>query len=310
LTEPLGIGAELAQAREALGLSHHDVAQQIKFMPRQLEALEAERFESLPGPTIARGMVRTYARFLKLDPDPLLARMNGRVEAPDPTPQLSARFSQPVPFSDGGRRSTVLYLALSAAVLAAAGGVMYEWRQERSVAAFVTPAHTPEPARQAASLEAAPAAAPAPAPEPQQRAEAAAKKVEAPVVKKAEAPATKTAEAPAAKKAEAPAAKKAEAPAKKAEAQPAQVAASAPRSAGSNRLQLRFEGEAWLEVTNGAGRLLVSSLQPAGTERVVHCSPPCSLVVGNASSVRMSYNDREVDLQAHARQDVARFTLQ
>lgn len=292
MTEPLGIGAELAQAREALGLSHHDVAQQIKFMPRQLEALEAERFDSLPGPTIARGMVRTYARFLKLDPDPLLARMNGRVEAPDPTPQLSARFSQPVPFSDGGRRSTVLYLALSAGVLVVAGAVMYEWRQERSVAAFVTPVHKAEPAAETASLAVAPAAPPVQAPEPQQKAELPAKNAEAPV-KKAEVPA-----------------KKAEAPAKRAEVQPVQVAGSAPKSAGSNRLQLRFEGEAWLEVTNGAGRLLVSSLQPAGTERVVHCSPPCSLVVGNASSVRLSYNDREVDLQAHARQDVARFTLQ
>lgn len=292
MTEALGIGAELAQAREALGLSHHDVAQQIKFMPRQLEALEAERFESLPGPTIARGMVRTYARFLKLDPDPLLARMNGRVEAPDPTPQLSARFSQPVPFSDGGRRSTVLYLALSAGVLVAAGAVMYEWRQERSVAAFVTPVHKAEPAGPTASVAVAPAAAPVQASEPPEKAELPAKKAEAPA-NKAEAPATK-----------------AEAPAKNGEVQPAKVAASATKSTGPNRLHLRFEEEAWLEVTNGAGRLLVSSLQQPGTERVVHCSPPCSLVVGNASSVRLSYNDREVDLQAHARQDVARFTLQ
>ncbi len=298
MTEALGIGAALAEARKALGLSHHDVAQQIKFMPRQLEALEAERFESLPGPTIARGVVRTYARFLKLDPDLLLARMSGRVEAPDPTPQLSARFSQPVPFSDGGRRSTVLYLALSAGVLLLAGAVMYEWRQERPVAAFVTPVHKAEPPAQTASLAATPST-PVQAPEP------VVKKPE-PVAKKAEVPA-KTAEVPA-KKAEVPA-KKAEVPAKKAAEEPAQVASTGTKSVGPNRLQLRFEEEAWLEVTNGAGRLLVSSLQPAGTERTVHCSPPCSLVVGNASNVRISYNDREVDLQPHARADVARFTL-
>jgi cytoskeleton protein RodZ len=295
LTEALGIGSALAEARKALGLSHHDVAQQIKFMPRQLEALEAERFESLPGPTIARGMVRTYARFLKLDPEPLLTRMNGHVEAPDPTPHLSARFSQPVPFSDGGRRSTVLYLALSAGVLVLAGAVMYEWRQERPVAAFVAPVHKPEAPAETASVTAAQAATQV-QPEP---AKAEAAKVEP--ARKAEAP---KAEPP--KKPEA--AKKAEAPARKPE--PAvQVAASATKSTGPNRLQLRFEEEAWLEVTNGAGRLLVSSLQPAGTERVVQCSAPCSLVVGNASSVRISYNDREVDLQQHAKADVARFTL-
>ena len=288
----LGVGAALAEARKALGLSHHDVAQQLKFMPRQLEALEAERFESLPGPTIARGMVRTYARFLKLDADPLLQRMAGHVESPDPTPQLSARFSQPVPFSDGGRRSTFFYLALSAGVLALAGAVLYEWRHERPVAAFVAPAQTTPPApSQTASLAAAPAPA---APEPAARPEPAPKAPE---------PAAKKAEAQAARKPEAQAARKPEAPA-------ALAAASAPKSVGgANRLQLRFEEEAWLEVTNGAGRLLVSSLQPAGTERVVHCAPPCSLVVGNASNVKISYNDREVDLQQHARADVARFTL-
>jgi cytoskeleton protein RodZ len=291
----LGVGAALAEARKALGLSHHDVAQQLKFMPRQLEALEAERFESLPGPTIARGMVRTYARFLKLDADPLLERMAGRVEVPDPTPQLSARFSQPVPFSDGGRRSTFFYLALSAGVLALAGGVLYEWRHERPIAAFVTPPRPPAPATQTASL-----AAPVPAPEPAAKPAAKPEIAGEPAAKKAE-PAAKAGE-PAAKKAE-PAARKPEGPA-------TSVVASAPKSvAGANRLQLRFEEEAWLEVTNGAGKLLVSSLQPAGTERVVHCSPPCSLVVGNASSVKMSYNDREVDLQQHARADVARFIL-
>jgi cytoskeleton protein RodZ len=293
----LGVGAALAEARKALGLSHHDVAQQLKFMPRQLEALEAERFESLPGPTIARGMVRTYARFLKLDADPLLERMAGRVEVPDPTPQLSARFSQPVPFSDGGRRSTFFYLALSAGVLALAGGVLYEWRHERPIAAFVTPPRPPAPATQTASV-----AAPVHVPEPAARPEPAAKP-------------EPTAKAPesAAKKAE-PAGKKAEAAVRKPEPPAAPAAASvvaaAPKSvAGANRLQLRFEQEAWLEVTNGAGKLLVSSLQPAGTERVVHCAPPCSLVVGNASSVKISYNDREVDLQQHARADVARFIL-
>jgi cytoskeleton protein RodZ len=94
-------------------------------------------------------------------------------------------------------------------------------------------------------------------------------------------------------------------------AAPVAAADSLPKSpAGPNRLQLRFDEEAWLEVTNGSGRLLVSSLQPGGTERVVQCSPPCSLVVGNASRVTMTYKGREVNLKEHARQDVARFTLE
>ncbi|MGQ0548010.1 MAG: helix-turn-helix domain-containing protein, partial [Betaproteobacteria bacterium] len=78
-----GVGAELAQAREAQGLALADVAQQLKFAPRQLEALEQERFNALPGPTIARGMLRNYARLLKLDADALLVRLGDRLDAPD-----------------------------------------------------------------------------------------------------------------------------------------------------------------------------------------------------------------------------------
>lgn len=273
------MGRALADARAALGLSHGDVAQHLKFMPRQLEAIEAERFDALPGPTIARGMVRTYARFLKLDPEPLLERMAGRVEAPDATPQLAARFSQPVPFSDGGRRSTALYLALSAGVLAAAAAVLYEWRHEPATPPFVAKESIPEPARQTASIApAAPAAAPV-AP------------VERPAAK-AEKPSPRPEAAPAATVAEKPA------------------AAAPPKAlAGSHRLVLRFAEQAWVEVTDAAGRQLISSLNPAGTERAVRCAPPCSIVVGNAQHVRVSYNEREVDLQPHIKVEVARFTL-
>ena len=58
MTEKTGVGRELAAAREARGLALADVAQQLKFAPRQLEALEQENIEALPGHTITRGMVR------------------------------------------------------------------------------------------------------------------------------------------------------------------------------------------------------------------------------------------------------------
>jgi cytoskeleton protein RodZ len=298
-TQGLGVGRALAEARVALGLSHGDVAQQLKFMPRQLEAIEAERFESLPGPTIARGMVRTYARFLRLDPEPLLQRMAGHVEAPDATPQLAARFSQPVPFSDGGRRSTAMYLVLSAGVLAAAAAVLYEWRHEPATPPFVAKESIPEPARQTASLVPSPPPAPV---APVAPADAPAAKLEKPVAK-VEKPVAKV-EKPLAN---------VEKPAPRPEISPApggESPAAAPKPvAGGSRLVLRFEEEAWVEVTDAAGRQLISSLNPAGTERAVRCAPPCSVVVGNAQHVRVRYNDREVDLQPHIKVEVARFTL-
>jgi len=53
-----GIGKALEQARLAQGLSIEDVADQLKFGARQIQALEEGRFGDLPGSTFARGMVR------------------------------------------------------------------------------------------------------------------------------------------------------------------------------------------------------------------------------------------------------------
>src|SRR5439155_2470448 len=111
-----GVGEELLRARQACGLEITDVAQQLKFAPRQLEALEQERFDLLPGATIARGMLRNYARLLKLDPEPLIQRIAERLDAPHSN-RLAGRFSQPGPLSDGDPPPTVLYLGLSLGIL-------------------------------------------------------------------------------------------------------------------------------------------------------------------------------------------------
>src|SRR5262245_6023657 len=133
------IGAELRNAREAQGLSVSEVAHQLKLAPRQVEALEAGLFETLPGGTFVRGMLRNYARLLKLEPEPLLEQLTGRLEAPDAN-LLAARYRQPVPFSDSARRSTFVYLGLSLAVLTLGGGVAYQWYREHKAPAQVAAA--------------------------------------------------------------------------------------------------------------------------------------------------------------------------
>jgi cytoskeleton protein RodZ len=275
LTDTPGIGAELRAAREALGLGIGQVAQQLKFAPRQLEALEEERFDELPGGTFARGMVRSYARLLKLDPEPLVNRIAPRFEAPE-VGQLAARYSQPVPFSDSGRRSTLVYLGLSLGVLLLGGGVAYEWHQAvRAKAPQHAAAKKPprEPARVAAAQPRTP---PPPAAEPQ--------------------------------------AKELPPPAKLAEARPAPVKAvektvETKFVAGVHRLVISCEEEAWIEVKDANERMLVSSLNPKGAERVVQARGPLSIVIGNAQHVRLVHNDRPVDLQPYTKSATARLTL-
>lgn len=75
-------GAWLRQARESAGLSVAEVAQTLKFSPRQIEALERDDFSALQGATFVRGFIRSYAKTLKVDPTPLLASLQ---EAAPPT---------------------------------------------------------------------------------------------------------------------------------------------------------------------------------------------------------------------------------
>ena len=53
-----------------------DAAQSLKLGPRQVEALEAQDWSSLPGNTMIRGFVRNYARLLSLDPDELMRELD------------------------------------------------------------------------------------------------------------------------------------------------------------------------------------------------------------------------------------------
>jgi cytoskeleton protein RodZ len=72
-------GAVLRRAREARGQSIADAVQVIRFSAHQIEALERDDYASLPGATSVRGLVRNYARFLKIDPAPLLTQLDPAV---------------------------------------------------------------------------------------------------------------------------------------------------------------------------------------------------------------------------------------
>ena len=282
------VGAELKSAREARGLSVSEVAQQLKFAPRQLEALEQERFDLLPGGTFVRGMVRSYARLLKLPAEPLLESIAGRFAAPDAN-NLAARYSQPVPFSDNARRSTFVYLGLSLGVLALGGGVAYQWYHEHNAPKMAA-------AKRAPAKPAAVAAAPKAQPKTIDD------NIEPAVMAKLSPP-KQLLDKPAAERVSAEKLAPVAAPAPVAKAAVAKVASAA------HRLVIRCEEEAWIEVKDANERMLVSSLNPKGAERVVQSRGPLTLVIGNAQHVRITHNDRPVDLAPHTKLAIARFTL-
>ncbi len=268
------VGTTLRMAREAAGLGLEEAARRLKFAPRQLDALERGEWGRLPGGAAVRGMVRQYASLLGLDADTLVARAGEGT----PLDQLAQRFQQPIPFSESSRRSNAAYVVLSLVLLGVVGGVAYQWRQERASEermSFV--AATQQPAEPARAEPVRPAAEP-PAP----------------------APATTAKPAPAA-----PQAAAAVAPPAPAAPPPAREPTGPP-----GRIVLRFEEESWVEIYSATGKLLVSHLHPAGSEREVTGLPPFSIVIGNAQHVTLTYNGEPVDLTPHIKVEVARFTLE
>jgi cytoskeleton protein RodZ len=268
-----GVGDELRRARDARGLTVADVAQQLKFAQRQIEALEHGRYAELPTGTFARGMVRAYARLLKLDPEPLVQRVAGRVAAPD-NAQAVASVRRPIPITDSARRTNLIYAALSVTILVVVAGVVFEWQRERSGTARLTfvPAAQQAPA----------------AKEPPQFASSAVS-VAAVTVAPGGIAAPESAAAPATP-----------------EAAPV---APGPAAEGVHRIHLKYERDSWIEIRSRGEKLLASRLNAGGTEQTVEGRPPFSLIIGNAQYVRLTYDDKPVDLAPHVKVEVARFTL-
>lgn len=283
--EQSSIGQVLRDAREAQGLTLEEAAARLRLMQRQIVAMEADEFESLGQPVFARGFVRNYSRLLGLEPETLLAKMEGAPSEPSVVsyaepPQPRSWLSSP----------WLILLLLGVLVVVTVPVTLYWWLNEgedelvsrvQSVERVDPVPLPPHPV--AAPVEAAaPVAEPAPPP---------------PV--EAATPVAPAAPEPAA---------------------PAPIPAAVPGEAGapaapaspvlSGVLKLEFGDEAWVEIKDASGRMLHRQLNPAGSSVSVRGQPPFDLVIGNAAQARMTYNGRPIDLKPFIGMTVARFTLE
>ncbi len=82
-------GDGLRTERERRGIALDDIAVATRVSVRNLQALEAERFQELPGGVFNRGIVRAYARFCGLDEDGTIAAYSDalRQQGVDPEQQ-------------------------------------------------------------------------------------------------------------------------------------------------------------------------------------------------------------------------------
>jgi cytoskeleton protein RodZ len=271
-------GCAISQVRQARNMTTAEVAQHLKFSVKQIEALEADDYGKLHGSTLVRGMIRSYAKLLQIDVAPLLAAHSRRQIPAEVTVDLR---SKRIPFPDGVRRSTRTYALLSVVILITVAGIAYEWRMaptEPAKPVFIAPVKLTGELGPGGSVDAT--AKPA-----------------MPVVASPLSPEGIPSGQP------------------YTGLEP-EVAVTSVRLAKTpplgalRRIDLEFGKDSWVEIKQGDGRTLLSQLNAAGTKQTLEGKPPFSLVIGNAPTVRLRYNDESVDLRPHFKVDVARLTLE
>ncbi len=243
-------GADLRAARERVGWSLQEMASALHIRPHYIEALEAGRISELPGNAYALNFLRTYAGALGLDPNETARRFRAEALGVDEKTELT--FPVPVP-ERGVPAGAVALLGVLLAVGAYAG--WYRLSGEGRLPAETSmqiPLRLAPLAEQAVRPIATAVVASAPAP------------VAPPPVQQAEAPPV-------------PAISPSSAAAAALEPPPA-----ANEPSDQPRIVLRASADAWVQVRDRAGPVLLTRIMRPGETWDVPAKPNLLLTTGNA----------------------------
>ena len=326
-------GKTLQSQREAMGWTVEQVADQLKLAPRQVVALEAGDYASLPSPAVTRGFVRAYAKLLKIDAAPLVSMIEMNLPPQAQAGATMARREQkPAAFSEtrfpiGGKRNR-LPLGWIAAAMVVIGAAAVAWNfgllslgvQPQGDAAPADGVVLENPAGTAAAPANGSAQAPllnpsvplisVPSPAAEGSAPAGTPGTVPPAAPAA-APGTPAATTPsiATPGAITPPAGAPVATATTPAPVPAAPAA-APAATGANTLVLNVREDSWIEVRpSKGGRPLLSRLVKAGSTETVEVTEPVNLVVGAPTGVSATLRGAAVALPQVPGKTIARVSL-
>ena len=272
-----GYGSRLARQRQSAGLSVSDISSTLRLHPNQVRAIEEEDLARLPAVAYVRGFIRSYARMLNIDAEPLLTDLNAKL-APAQESIVDSMAAEYSAARAAGRERMFPQWAIGIAVLILVALGVIGW--QATVAPVAPPAAPEIVAAPAAvpSLAAAPVAAPdTPAPAGASESAASASAVE-PVPAPAEL------------------------------AEPT-VASSVTASGAAPTVLLRFTGASWTEVTDRGGKILLSQLSSAGAEHALDGELPLTVVIGDANFASVEVRGAAFNLQPFTRNNVARFMV-
>ena len=306
------VGHVLRNARLARGLSTEDVSRQLRISVQQVEAIEKEDFDKLPGRTFLRGFVRNYANFIQLDPTRLLESLPGAaptlaIQQQTPLKNKQLSFSDDRRDGFGGNRliwiAVFLFIALG-------GYYIVEkttWFQSTSDEKIDKTVKM-ESGKSSMEIQLPISGSTTneinlpfnKAPENVKSDEKKSSSIDLPKpVDTVSSKAVSAIEAPLL-------------PDNKSEAfEDVKSANENLASADTGSLYFTFTADSWIKVVDGKGVALLEQMRKKGSEQVLTGKKPFSIVIGNASGVELTYNDKEINVSSYKKQDgTARFKLQ
>lgn len=291
------VGHLLRKARTARNMSVEDVSRQLRLSVQQIEAIEKEDFEKIPGRTFLRGFIRNYANLVQLNPIPLLQLL------PESTQVLSTYERTPftnkqISFSTNretpGNHSLTIVIILFVIILGAYfvfGDVSWN---NNSATSFSSEEAKSESGTTSVEIQ-LPLSAKANSIDTAQTNKVtetalSINNLEKPGVE----PDTKTETVQVENKLTSQ-----------------ETERTAAIFSDSGHLNFKFTADSWVKVIDGRGTPLFEQLKKGGSEQIITGKRPLSIVIGNASGVNLTYNDKEIDISSYKRQDgTARFTLE
>lgn len=263
-------GADLRAARERVGWSLSQMADALRIRYQYLEALEEGRINELPGKAYVLGFMRTYATALGLDPNEIARRF--KAEAAEVNEQTVLTFPVPVP-ERGVPAGAVVLLGVVLAV-----GVYVGWYRLSGEGRLPAETSAPIPAQLAPlAQQAVPPSLP---PSPTMLAQAPDAQPAGPVTATEQQRGPDPAD-------QAPTGIAMAAPPVPA-ISPTQAAAApapatfTPPSADQSRIVLRASADAWVQVRDRSGTILLNRILHAGDAWEVPPKPNLLLTTGNA----------------------------
>ena len=287
---PTGFGPPLSAARKARGLSAEEVHRHTRLELRIIEALELERIDELGQPVYARGYIRSYARLLELDPQPLIDAYN----AASGSSEGESWSPPPLEHREEGHGIRPQWVALGLGLLVLALVLFWVFgrpAEERTIPGATENATLPAATGQAGEGREETTTARLPAmPEPDAVPSAEGAQGEA-------APAADGNEA--ANMVAGATATTTPAASRETETSPPARDATAPEDsvpgAALEAIELDLSGDSWVEIIDGRGQKLVRRLLQAGRRYRFEGVPPFSVFLGNADAVRLHYGGEEID---------------